>query len=129
MTATATKTKNPAGGIVNPSNGPMGVAGSAIPIRTIATTPQLADVGLRVMAGVQEAMVLTEQLVAGILGNFAELVVRVLDPAGDVGRRHNGGLVEGVPDILEFPHGARERRIHVPRLLQKTRQAPVWLET
>jgi hypothetical protein len=52
--------------------------------------------------GFDESMGLTDQFFPRILGNGAEHVVHIRDHAPAVGDGHNGGLVQGVPDVLKF---------------------------
>ena len=47
-------------------------------------------------------MILAEQLLARVAGDLAELVVDVGDPAGDVGRRDDGGVIERALEVGEL---------------------------
>ena len=64
--------------------------------------PELPDELLRVVAGVDDAVVLPEQLLAGVLRDLAELVVDVVDDPALVRPRDDRGLVEGVDDVVEL---------------------------
>jgi hypothetical protein len=70
---------------------------------------------------IEDAMVLAEQLGAGILRNLAELVVDVLDAPSDVGRGHNRRLVERVTDVFELAHGLRELAVSLRRRVSPVR--------
>ena len=56
-------------------------------------------------------MILSEELGARVLRDLAELVVDVGDDAALIGRRDDGGLIEGVADLVE----AFQRVGHRPR--------------
>jgi hypothetical protein len=56
--------------------------------------PELADKFLRMMAGIDDAMILPEQFGAGVFRDRAKLVVYVGDPALGIGDRNDGMLVE-----------------------------------
>ena len=73
--------------------------------------PQAADVVLRVIRRVDEAMVLPEELLARILGDLTELVVDVGDDALLVRRRHDRRLIQRMLDVLRPPHRSSQRVI------------------
>ena len=50
---------------------------------------------LWMMSGIDDAVILPNQFLAGIPADGAELVIDVGDRALDVGDRHNGVLIEG----------------------------------
>jgi hypothetical protein len=50
-----------------------------------------------VKAGIDDAMVLAHQLFPGILGNLAEFIVHVDNPARPIRDGHNGAFIERVP--------------------------------
>jgi hypothetical protein len=50
---------------------------------------------LRVMARIEDPMVLANQLLTGVLADRAELIVRIGDRALDVGKGNDGVLVQG----------------------------------
>src|SRR5699024_9201155 len=64
--------------------------------------PEPADEVWRMEARIHQPVILAEQLLAGVFRDFAELVVRVGDAAGDVRDRDNGRLIEGESDLLEL---------------------------
>ena len=66
--------------------------------------PQVADEFLRVIAGVDDAVVLAQQFFSRILRDRTELVVHERDPAARIGDGHDGVHVECGPqlgDLLE----------------------------
>jgi len=76
--------------------------------------PQIADEVLRVIAGIDDAVILPDQLLARVAGYLHELVVDVRDPTGDVGRGHDRGVIDGAfqvredevrPDVLRVEAG------------------------
>ena len=66
--------------------------------------PELADELLRVIGGVDDPVILPDQLVARIPGDLAELVVDVGDPAGDVGGGDDGRVIERALEVGELLH-------------------------
>ena len=56
---------------------------------------------LGVVAGVDDAMILAEQLATRVFRNLAELVIHVGDRAALIGGRDDRRLVEGVADLVE----------------------------
>ncbi len=86
------------------------LAAPHLPARNRA--PQLPDVLLGVITGVDDPVILPEQLLAGVLRDFAELVVDVGDDSALVGRRHDRGLVERVSNLLQPGDGVGGRRRH-----------------
>ena len=64
--------------------------------------PQLADVGLRVVAGVDDPVVAADQLLARELRDLAELLVGVLDDAARVGRGDDRRLVDRPLQVFEL---------------------------
>src|SRR5262245_37000667 len=75
--------------------------------------PQIADIGLRVVARVDDAVILAEQLLARVLRDVAELVVDVRDDAAMIRRRDDRRLIEGIADLVQalerFGHRQRGR--------------------
>ena len=57
---------------------------------------------LRVVAGVEDAVVLANQFLSGVLADGAEFVVHIGDRAPDVGHRHDGVLIEGELLVKHF---------------------------
>src|SRR5262245_20738578 len=66
------------------------------------------------MAGVDDAMVLSEQFIAGIFGNLTEFVVRVGDVARRVGDGHDGMRVERVLDVAQFSNRSLNALLGLP---------------
>ena len=71
--------------------------------------PQIADEVLRVQGGVDDAMVLPDQLLPAVAGDLAEFVVDVRDLACHVGRRHDRGMIERPFQIGELRCGLNLR--------------------
>jgi hypothetical protein len=61
--------------------------------------PQAGEKGFRMIAGINDPMILPEQFVARIFGDLAELVVDVGDPASGIGDRNNRVRVQRGLDI------------------------------
>ena len=64
--------------------------------------PQIGEEALRMVAGIDDPMVLAEQFLAGIFGNLAKLVVHVGDVARSVGDGHDRMSVERGLDVAEL---------------------------
>src|SRR5687767_15662536 len=67
--------------------------------------PEIADELLRVKPRVDDAMILSEQLLPRILRDLAELVVRVVDDAALIGDRDDRRLIEGETHLFEARKG------------------------
>ena len=72
--------------------------------------PELADFVLRVIPGVDDAMILPDELLAGVLRNLAELVVDVGNRPARVGRGDDRRLIEGLAHLLEPARGIVDER-------------------
>jgi len=78
------------------------IADFAVPDLAVGDRPpQLAHELLRVILGVDDPVVAADQLVARIARDLAELVVHVGDEPGDVGDRHDRGVVESAFQVFE----------------------------
>jgi hypothetical protein len=55
------------------------------------------------VGGVDNAVVLADQFFPGVLGDLAELVVDVGDPASLVGEGDDGRFVQGELQVRQFP--------------------------
>jgi hypothetical protein len=64
--------------------------------------PQVTNKLFRMMARVDDAMVLPQQLLAGVFGDGAELVVNIGDLTLLVGDRYDSVLIQGSPQIPSF---------------------------
>jgi hypothetical protein len=58
------------------------------------------------IGGVDNAVVLTKQLFSGILGDFAELVVDVVNDAALISDGDNSRLIKRKLDVSQFLEGA-----------------------
>ena len=67
--------------------------------------PEIANELFRVIARVDDPVILSDQLVARVLRDLAELVVDVGDEAARVCGCDDCGLVEGLPHLLEPADG------------------------
>jgi hypothetical protein len=75
--------------------------------------PEVAEELLGMVAGIDDPVVLADQLIARIPGNRAELVVDVGDPALGVGDRHDRMLVEGRLEVAYLPLRSPQLRLGV----------------
>ena len=78
--------------------------------------PDAANELLGMKTGIDDAMVLAEQLLARIFGNRAELVVHVGDFPFRVRDGDDGVLIDGRLEIVQFPQGIRRVFIRLPAL-------------
>ncbi len=76
-----------------------------LPVRN--DVPQLAKELFGVIPGVDDPMVLTEQLAPRVLRDLAELVVDIGDPPGHVGRGDDRRLVQGELEVCQVPDQTR----------------------
>src|SRR6185436_15969218 len=65
--------------------------------------PQVVEEFLRVVARVDDAMVLSQQLLTRVFGDFAELVVDVSDPALRIGNSYDGMSIQRGFVLVEQP--------------------------
>ena len=87
--------------------------------------PQVANELLRVIGGVDEAVVLPEQLLARVPRDLAELVVDVRDDAPMIRRRDDRRLVEGVSNFIEPLEGVGHGARRVLCLFRRPRLLPI----
>ena len=64
--------------------------------------PQIAEKFLGMKPGIDDAMVLAEQFLAGIFGNLAKLIVDVGNAPARVGDGHDGMGVQGRFQVAQF---------------------------
>ena len=64
--------------------------------------PQVSDELFWVVSGVNDAVVLTEQLFTRILGDLAELIVDIINNAALIGDSHNCRFIKREFDIRQF---------------------------
>ena len=68
-------------------------------------SPQLANELLLVIARVDDAVIMTEELLARVAGNLAERVIDVADAAGHVSDRDDRRVVERALEVRELTAG------------------------
>jgi len=56
----------------------------------------------RVMTGVEDAVILADQFILGILADGAEFIVHVRNSALDIGHRHDGVLIQSELLVGQF---------------------------
>jgi hypothetical protein len=64
--------------------------------------PQITDEFFRMKAGIDDAMILPEQFLAGVFGNGAKLVVDVGDLSLRVGDGYNGVFIKSGLKVVNF---------------------------
>jgi len=75
--------------------------------------PEVLHELLRVIPGVDDAVVLPEELIARIARDLAELVVRITDAAVHVGDGHDRRMIERALEIGELAVFAQSHRISI----------------
>src|ERR1041384_3958521 len=65
-------------------------------------SPQIANKLFRMIAGIDNAMILSQQFFARVLGNATESVVDVGDSSALIGNRDDRRLIESELDVVEF---------------------------
>src|SRR6185437_279400 len=73
--------------------------------------PHLNEKFPGMIARVDDPMVLSQKFQTRVFGNLTKLVVDVDNPASAIRDRHDGGLIEGVADILQFTSRGLECRL------------------
>ena len=99
---------------INPVEGPVfrSVADLATPDPTVGDRPpQVAHEFLRVVPGIDDAMVLAEEFISCVLGDIAELVVRVRDDPSPIRCRDDGRLIQCLTQFLQTNDGLLEHRL------------------
>ena len=78
--------------------------------------PEVRDVLFRMVGGVDETVVLADQLLPGVLGDLAELVVDVGDPAPLVREGDDGRFVQDELQVRQLPEGPLQLLLGTPAL-------------
>lgn len=90
---------------IDPINGPIAstIAKLALPYLTGSDCrPQVAYEVRRVITGIDNAVILTEQIITRVFRDTAKLVVDESDDSTLVGNRYNRRLVEREPNVRQF---------------------------